>query len=135
MVMTKFDVILIFFLMIRRPPRSTRTDTLFPYTTLFRSTHVPTRARLTPGATGPVPRILRQGRTARQTRPGWATGQVDRRSPEPGLRHRGRRVIGRVPRRAVPCLDVQVPLGRQEPPSPDPRHHQHGTRLADPPRH
>src|SRR3546814_2587863 len=32
-----------FFLMIRRPPRSTRTDTLFPYTTLFRS-------RLTPNA-------------------------------------------------------------------------------------
>src|SRR3546814_12205609 len=29
--------IVIFFLMIRRPPRSTRTDTLFPYTTLFRS--------------------------------------------------------------------------------------------------
>src|SRR3546814_4322784 len=27
----------IFFLMLRRPPRSTRTDTLFPYTTLFRS--------------------------------------------------------------------------------------------------
>src|SRR3546814_19413251 len=26
-----------FFLRIRRPPRSTRTDTLFPYTTLFRS--------------------------------------------------------------------------------------------------
>src|SRR3546814_14504705 len=29
--------LLCFFLMIRRPPRSTRTDTLFPYTTLFRS--------------------------------------------------------------------------------------------------
>src|SRR3546814_16207835 len=29
--------VLIVFLMIRRPPRSTRTDTLFPYTTLFRS--------------------------------------------------------------------------------------------------
>src|SRR3546814_13180476 len=28
---------LFFVLMIRRPPRSTRTDTLFPYTTLFRS--------------------------------------------------------------------------------------------------
>src|SRR3546814_8741981 len=28
---------LVMFLMIRRPPRSTRTDTLFPYTTLFRS--------------------------------------------------------------------------------------------------
>src|SRR3546814_6409476 len=26
--------------MIRRPPRSTRTDTLFPYTTLFRSAHL-----------------------------------------------------------------------------------------------
>src|SRR3546814_20204274 len=26
--------------MIRRPPRSTRTDTLFPYTTLFRSRHL-----------------------------------------------------------------------------------------------
>src|SRR3546814_19563510 len=32
-----FSAILFFFLMIRRPPRSTRTDTLFPYTTLFRS--------------------------------------------------------------------------------------------------
>src|SRR3546814_16613109 len=31
------------FLMIRRPPRSTRTDTLFPYTTLFRSLHVAER--------------------------------------------------------------------------------------------
>src|SRR3546814_2487718 len=29
--------ILFFFLMKRRPPRSTRTDTIFPYTTLFRS--------------------------------------------------------------------------------------------------
>src|SRR3546814_3298545 len=31
------DVSTFFFLMIRRPPRSTRTDTLFPYTALFRS--------------------------------------------------------------------------------------------------
>src|SRR3546814_20519207 len=30
-------VVLVFFLMVRRPPRPTRTDTLFPYTTLFRS--------------------------------------------------------------------------------------------------
>src|SRR3546814_20203682 len=30
-----------FLLMIRRPPRSTRTDTLFPYTTLFRSVAAP----------------------------------------------------------------------------------------------
>src|SRR3546814_2653660 len=33
--------------MIRRPPRSTRTDTLFPYTTLFRSNF---RSKLAPGA-------------------------------------------------------------------------------------
>src|SRR3546814_12921664 len=32
-----YAICVIFFLMIRRPPRSTRTDTLFPYTTLFRS--------------------------------------------------------------------------------------------------
>src|SRR3546814_3721141 len=32
---------LLFFLMIRRPPRSTLTDTLFPYTTLFRSNFAP----------------------------------------------------------------------------------------------
>src|SRR3546814_12978179 len=32
-----YSFICFFFLMIRRPPRSTRTDTLFPYTTLFRS--------------------------------------------------------------------------------------------------
>src|SRR3546814_18478742 len=36
--------------MIRRPPRSTRTDTLFPYTTLFRS-------RATIVGSGPAPRI------------------------------------------------------------------------------
>src|SRR3546814_343107 len=56
-----WHVIRCFFLMIRRPPRSTRTDTLFPYTTLFRSVraqhrrpgHVDhpqqARARLLPG--------------------------------------------------------------------------------------
>src|SRR3546814_6582037 len=35
--MLLYVIYLIFLLMIRRPPRSTRTDTLFPYTTLFRS--------------------------------------------------------------------------------------------------
>src|SRR3546814_13724911 len=32
-----------FFLFLRQPPRSTRTDTLFPYTTLFRSIYLRTR--------------------------------------------------------------------------------------------
>src|SRR3546814_2586249 len=35
--------------MIRRPPRSTRTDTLFPYTTLFRSTHAEAFRSARPG--------------------------------------------------------------------------------------
>src|SRR3546814_14498486 len=39
-------LILFFFLMIRRPPRSTRTDTLFPYTTLFRSSARPVNTRM-----------------------------------------------------------------------------------------
>src|SRR3546814_4189880 len=43
-------VCVFFFLMIRRPPESTRTDTLFPYTTLFRS---------------PVCRIARSGKASR----------------------------------------------------------------------
>src|SRR3546814_16397924 len=37
-----FMCLIFFFLMIRRPPRSTRTDTLFPFTTLFRSTRLMT---------------------------------------------------------------------------------------------
>src|SRR3546814_7540767 len=37
MLCTCICLFFVFFLMIRRPPRSTRTDTLFPYTTLFRS--------------------------------------------------------------------------------------------------
>src|SRR3546814_5335209 len=37
--------------MIRRPPRSTRTDTLFPYTTLFRSRRGSIRARFSTAAT------------------------------------------------------------------------------------
>src|SRR3546814_8473900 len=47
--------------MIRRPPRSTRTDTLFPYTTLFRSAGlvdgeaIGVRARLMPPPTANLP--------------------------------------------------------------------------------
>src|SRR3546814_18026037 len=57
----------IFFLSIRRPPRSTRTDTLFPYTTLFRAhAAVPRRAD-----TGRV----RSARRARH-RTGFAANRV-----------------------------------------------------------
>src|SRR3546814_6857425 len=41
--------------MIRRPPRSTRTDSLFPYTTLFRSQASQCRARADAGSLGRAP--------------------------------------------------------------------------------
>src|SRR3546814_11783734 len=48
--------------MIRRPPRSTRTDTLFPYTTLFRSTTVtlPIEGMTCASCVGRVERAIRQ---------------------------------------------------------------------------
>src|SRR3546814_19081730 len=49
-----------FFLMIRRPPRSTRTDTLFPYTTLFRSHRLAPDGDDCPEADGPRVRIGRR---------------------------------------------------------------------------
>src|SRR3546814_1561286 len=59
-----------FFLMIRRPPRSTRTDTLFPYTTLFRSEvynvyYAPSARTSRARRCGAVPS---SGRRARQAR-------------------------------------------------------------------
>src|SRR3546814_20958735 len=59
--------VVFFFLMIRQPPRSTRTDTLFPYTTLFRSRPpwdfaTPSR-RTTPG---PEARVRKERRKARE---------------------------------------------------------------------
>src|SRR3546814_7287830 len=49
--------------MIRRPPRSTRTDTLFPYTTLFRSAAAKTAAdhRDAAAASAAFPAPLREG--------------------------------------------------------------------------
>src|SRR5216110_3705423 len=50
-------VVLFFFLMIRRPPRSTQAHTLFPYTTLFRSArHRRPARRRRPGTRPPAPR-------------------------------------------------------------------------------
>src|SRR3546814_14106859 len=51
---------LFFFLMILRPPRSTRTDTLFPYTTLFRSPRPLGNARRRPVGQRRKQRLLRQ---------------------------------------------------------------------------
>src|SRR3546814_12899368 len=57
-----------FFLMIRRPPRSTRTETLFPYTTLFRSRRERKRPRKTGGEQGLQPAGDRQSRRRRSAR-------------------------------------------------------------------
>src|SRR3546814_5642566 len=52
--------------MIRRPPRSTRTDTLFPYTTLFRSRHA--------GAEAVVSGAARRSRTGARDLDGLYAG-------------------------------------------------------------
>src|SRR3546814_11936819 len=73
-----------FFLMIRRPPRSTRTDTLFPYTTLFRSPAEPVsevRRRLPENSAGrrrPALRVLPQLRRLRHGAPGPAGNRSGR---------------------------------------------------------
>src|SRR3546814_6488497 len=52
------------FLMIRRPPRSTRTDTLFPYTTRFLSTLVEGRVRISSSRKNFQPVFLNPGEQA-----------------------------------------------------------------------
>src|SRR3546814_2456482 len=55
--------------MIRRPPRSTRTDTLFPYTTLFRS-----RRRCIAGIARRTRHASQDSRTAADTRRAGCSG-------------------------------------------------------------
>src|SRR3546814_3950950 len=79
--------------MIRRPPRSTRTDTLFPYTTLFRS--------LSPLKAG---RLLKQGRTTPAFRSGRHLDLIRRNQDREG----GRRPFQNQPgvrRRELFCID------------------------------
>src|SRR3546814_14804541 len=82
--------------MIRRPPRSTRTDTLFPYTTLFRSRRVVAAAadgaaacvRLEAGRARRLP-----GRRARAARGGDGGGDGRRARPAEVGGQRRRRVV------------------------------------------
>src|SRR3546814_211572 len=53
--------------MIRRPPRSTRTDTLFPYTTLFRSPHHFVRAKMKSGTRKKQARAAKSTQAPRET--------------------------------------------------------------------
>src|SRR3546814_19778294 len=70
-----------FFLMIRRPPRSTRTDTLFPYTTLFRSGHWPSGGRAARRRNGRDP-WRRPGRGSNPTPACRECGQASARAAE-----------------------------------------------------
>src|SRR3546814_12562045 len=83
-----------FFLMIRRPPRSTRTDTLFPYTTLFRS-----GARLV----GDAVEVARRAREMVE----------HRRSIDEVARRQDQRRVARPEQDAPRCV-VGLPRGRSE---------------------
>src|SRR3546814_6437735 len=69
--------------MIRRPPRSTRTDTLFPYTTLFRSVLIAERLGVTPAESIPcgVALGIPPNRSAR-TLSRWVETALEQRSEE-----------------------------------------------------
>src|SRR3546814_10846886 len=64
--------------MVRRPPRSTRTDTLFPYTALFRSADVVSEGELRRALAAGVPRakivFAGVGKTARELAAGLDAG-------------------------------------------------------------
>src|SRR3546814_20666730 len=81
-----FGMFWYFFLIIRRPPRSTRTDTLFPYTTLFRSLHRLHDLLAQSRKTGPRPR-------SRSLSPAWANGRAGRNRGDHGRSVGARRRI------------------------------------------
>src|SRR3546814_7604753 len=72
--------------MIRRPPRSTRTDTLFPYTTLFRSGRAQVRSY------GCHPSWKARGRR-RSCKSGWSAVAIDLVAQCPGFRRGGLGVV------------------------------------------
>src|SRR3546814_7295952 len=97
-----------FFVMMRRPPRSTRTDTLFPYTTLFRS-----RAAGRPGA--------RRGHGGPHAqRRGWRVASLPGppgARPQPAGRARHQRADGLQLPALVRAADVQQRLVLPLPPA------------------
>src|SRR3546814_20227429 len=74
-------MLVFFFLMIRRPPRSTRTDTLFPYTTLFRSHLDCSRASYRPSSFCLVITRMLRVVPARMTGPGPSDDRPDGHPP------------------------------------------------------
>src|SRR3546814_3584317 len=62
--------------MIRRPPTPTRTDTLLPYTTLFRSRDRPVPRQRQRPAAGPAARAVGAGRAALSRAASFAAGRT-----------------------------------------------------------
>src|SRR3546814_6763372 len=90
----------VFFLMIRRPPRSTRTDTLFPYTTLFRSESTPAvataAAAIVPAVTeAAIPDASQHDAEAQSDAKATANPESGDAKPEDGAAGTGRRRRGR----------------------------------------
>src|SRR3546814_13533048 len=83
--------------MIRRPPRSTRTDTLFPYTTLFRSRRPPAGPPCAP----PAPRCRTRCGTAPRARP-------RRGRPGPAGSSRGRPGASLCASREIPTVPTHL---------------------------
>src|SRR3546814_9441016 len=116
--------------MIRRPPRSTRTDTLVPYTTLFRSTrrHRYRNDGAEPVARPAVPGPAFDGRRRLPYR-AVSQGRLCRAQPEAAARiaDRGQAVPLRAlrPRRAAPLSRRRLPAGllHEDPLQADPHLH------------
>src|SRR3546814_18935491 len=100
----------LFFLMIRRPPRSTRTDTLFPNTTLFRSEfeRALIRERTRAGIKAAVARGARPGNPKMRSRDPGAIAEIRASHKERHLnelldgRHRWHPTVARL-RPQLPC--------------------------------
>src|SRR3546814_14120881 len=103
--------------MIRRPPRSTRTDTLFPYTTLFRSKLLPSsrQANIRSSATRPAASAALSGPSTIVA----YLGNVHRHAGKPrynihsdsARRHEGGRIPLREPAQTLHDVARNAPLG------------------------
>src|SRR3546814_10434856 len=113
-----------FFLMIRRPPRSTRTDTLFPYTTLFRSRRSPEsdqgRTRVDPAvaesASGQIESAYQKlrpaGRGAGKAHPRQGADRHSGAAAPWRQGHRGREYLESLWRQAALREPVLIEIGR-----------------------
>src|SRR3546814_11497512 len=126
--------VIFFFLMILRPPRSTRTYSLFPYTTLFRSSSPESLVSImskmssnlkllvkqagngdrmvnrdASGAHNPAPSLYAASASRRRDRP-WRAAATCAGStgPEPAVADPGTAQIGRASGRAVECQDLET---------------------------